>query len=70
MSLEADAIAKGEAKARREVTTYLVRNGELYSPDGAAWCRFEAGSIRCVNDPCRNPRHRSVAVALQVSGRR
>lgn len=28
------------------------------APDGTPWCKFTKGSIRCVNDPCLNPRHR------------
>lgn len=31
---------------------------DLFSPDGAPWCHFEGGSIRCANRrQCRNPGH-------------
>lgn len=26
-------------------------------PIDAKWCRFEKGSLECINDPCLNPHH-------------
>lgn len=55
--MTSEAVRRGEARARREVREHVTPDLDYVSPNWTPWCRFERGSIWCVNDPCRNPRH-------------
>lgn len=35
------------------------RDPDRFGPDDLPVCHFEAGTLRCTNDPCHNPNHRN-----------
>lgn len=55
--IDPEAVRRGQARAVREVREMILPDPDFVSPDGKPWCRFERGSIVCVNEMCRNPRH-------------